>query len=388
VIFLPFFVLSVFGLFLLLDITASSDSLMFITNQLKWSLLSLVALVFAMSVDLVYLKKYIMLFLLVIIVLLVLVLLVGPEINGAKRSIRFGGITFQPSLLAMVFLIFYYAKKLEEKQEVLHLSKPSVFIKNLSHLVIVPGIIYVLILVGRHLSVLIISSATLFSLLYYVKIPLRTLIISLLIVVTAAFSVISFGAEYRSGRVSIFKKYSLVYKLLSGDKPNEEQIEDKAQKKEEIAAKEKEPKKKFDDLQVRESLTALSSGYVFGKGTAGGRAKFRFLPEARTDYIFSIIGEQFGFLGAFVIVILYSVLFLRGVSVTYKSNSFYLSIVMLGLTLNIFLHFLVNMGVAMSALPSTGVTLPFISYGGTSFIFNTFAIGLMINISARKHTFN
>jgi len=129
---------------------------------------------------------------------------------------------------------------------------------------------------------------------------------------------------------------------------------------------------------------ALSSGRVLGTGTAGGRGKYRFLPEADTDYIFSIIGEETGFIGATIVIALYGFLFFRSLFGSWHNDDFYLRLVGAGLALNIFLNAMVNIGVAMSALPSTGVTLPFISYGGTSLVVNSVSVGLLLNISARR----
>jgi len=254
------------------------------------------------------------------------------------------------------------AKKLEEKKHLLPQTKPIFFLKEFFNLILITGIMYGLILKGKHLSTLIISGLTLLSILFAAKIKLRTIIISCLVVVLSALLVLSFGSKYRSNRLNVYYSYSLFYRLLNKEAPPIE----------------------ADDLQVKESITALSNGGFFGRGSEGGMAKFKFLPEAKTDYVFSILGEQYGFAGAVTIFLLYVIIFYRSLFVSSSHQSFFYFLTGIGLALNIFLNVVVNIGVAMSALPSTGVTLPFISYGGTSFLINSFSIGMLLNISARS----
>ena len=115
-----------------------------------------------------------------------------------------------------------------------------------------------------------------------------------------------------------------------------------------------------------------------------GTGKHYFLPEAKTDYIFSIIGEEFGFLGALIVIGLFIFLFYRAIVNSLRQDDTFLKLAGIGLGMNIFFNAMVNIGVSMAILPSTGVTLPFISYGGTSLLVNSFSVGLLLNISAKK----
>jgi cell division protein FtsW (lipid II flippase) len=138
------------------------------------------------------------------------------------------------------------------------------------------------------------------------------------------------------------------------------------------------------EYQVKESLTALTSGKLFGTGPDSGRAKHYYLPEARTDYVFTVIGEEFGFLGAMIVFGLHCLLFYKIMLMAFKQTDYYLQMVAMGLGLNIFLNVLVNVGVSMSILPSTGNTLPFISYSGTAMLMDSLSIGIILNISAKR----
>jgi cell division protein FtsW len=138
------------------------------------------------------------------------------------------------------------------------------------------------------------------------------------------------------------------------------------------------------DYQVRESLTALTSGGFLGTGMARGRAKHYYLPEARTDYVFTIIGEETGYLGAMLVFLLHSTLFFASLKMANKQTDNYLKFLAAGMAMNIYCNVLVNTGVAMSILPPTGNTLPFISYGGSALLMDSIAVGVILNISAQR----
>ena len=138
------------------------------------------------------------------------------------------------------------------------------------------------------------------------------------------------------------------------------------------------------EYQVRESLLSLSGGKLTGTTPTKGTGKHYFLPEAKTDYIFSIIGEEFGFIGALIVIGLFIFLFYRTIINALRQDDIFLKLAGIGLGMNIFFNAMVNIGVSIAILPSTGVTLPFISYGGTSLLVNSFSVGLLLNISAKK----
>jgi len=187
------------------------------------------------------------------------------------------------------------------------------------------------------------------------------LIISFLLIgIVLVIGVMKFGPGYRGERMEIYKKYCLFFKADSIK----------------IA-----PQKEY---QVKESLTALTSGKLLGIGADWGRAKQYYLPEARTDYIFTVVGEEFGYLGALFILGLHCLLFFRIFLMSMKQKDTFLLLLSAGLGMNIFINVLVNIGVSMSILPSTGNTLPFISYSGTALLIDSASIGVILNISAKR----
>ncbi len=352
-----YFILLLIGLYMQINISSVRTTLYFFYRQIFVTVISLIILYITYRFfDLEKIRKLIFPSLLLIIILLVIVLVTGAEHKGGVRRI-FGT---QPSLFARVVIILYFAHILDKKKHVLDDTKPKAFLKHFAVLIITSILVFSLIFLGRHLSILIILGFTLYSMLWLAKINFTTMMIILSIVPILLGGILLFGRDYRRERMNIYPKYSLFHKALgieteySGDR----------------------------DYQIRESLISLASGKLFGTGPTRGTGKHYFLPEARTDYIFSIIGEEFGFFASFLVLCLYSFLFIRAILLGNKMNSLYLKLLTYGLGMNIFFNAMVNIGVSMSALPSTGVTLPFISYGGTSLLVNSFSIGLLLNVSS------
>lgn len=353
--------LMVIGLLIMLDISSVRNSMMYFYRQLAYAVISIVLALYVLYYcDLNKLRPLNSILIGITIALLIVVLFKGETVKGATRSINLGIVNFQPSFLARVALIFYFAHVIDRKKEELIKSDIGEFIKNFLPLLLVTAVVYGLILKGQHLSSLVISAASLVCLLFLGGLRIKIVAIALVICLIAGVAIIKVGAKYRSDRLDIFKKYCLFYR---GPVP------------------ELKPEKEY---QVKESLTALTSGKLFGTGADRGRAKHYYLPEARTDYVFTVIGEEFGFFGAIIVFGLHCLLFFRIMMMAFKQTDFYLQLVAMGLALNIFLNVLVNVGVSMSILPSTGNTLPFISYSGTAMLIDSLSIGVILNISAKR----
>ncbi len=360
--FFAFFVLIFIGLYMQLNISSIRTQMIFFYRQFAWFILSMVSLFIAFKkINLGKIRKYSFLFVVLTILALIAVLIFGNSVKGAVRSIRIWKINIQPSLIARLVLIIYFAHILEKKKRVIPYTTPKFFFSNFLALIVIPAFIFLLILVERHFSTLVISSITLISLLFLAKVRYSTIFSLLGILLFLGMMVLFLGPKYRSDRIKIYKQYALFF-------PAEKNAEDK----------------ELNDYQIRESLISLSAGKIFGTSPSHGTGKHYFLPEAKTDYIFAIIGEEFGFLGALTILLLYAFLFFRSIINANKQKDLFLQLLSLGLGMNIFFNAMINIGVAMAALPSTGVTLPFISYGGTSLLVNSFSIGLLLNISARR----
>ncbi len=296
----------------------------------------------------------------IMIALLFAVLVFGVKINGAERWLVFGPLRIQPSTLARLVLILFFAGYLDRKQDKIGLANPKELALEFIPLILYTVAIFVLIFLGRHLSTLVIGGATLMGMLFFAGMRKRFVLSVLLLGMLAGALIITKGDAFRSERINTYR----VYSLLVPNRP--------------------EPSNTPEEYQVRESLTALTSGGVLGTGMSHGRAKHYFLPEARTDYIYTIIGEEFGFLGAAVVLLLHALLFFRILKLAQARENNYHKYLLAGLGMNIFFNALINTGVSMSIIPTTGNTLPFVSYGGTALLVDSVSIGLILNLTAKR----
>jgi len=133
--------------------------------------------------------------------------------------------------------------------------------------------------------------------------------------------------------------------------------------------------------QIHQSIITLGNGGFFGRGLGGSIEKNLFLPDPHTDFIFSVVGEEFGFIGAVLLLSLYLYIFLRGINIALRAPDIFGNLLGVGLTSCLFIYVIVNVGVTCGLLPVTGLPLPFISYGGSSMLFNFACVGIILNIS-------
>ena len=367
---LIFFILAIIGLVMQLDISQERALTMFF-KQFLWALLSTVTIIFILLyIRIDFIRKTIKYWLGLSILLLAYVLIHPHVVNGANRGIKIGPINFQPSLLARIVLVIFTADQLDKKSDALKTMTLKEFLYEFRFLLLSIATVYLLVLAEKHLSILIILSLVILSMFWLAGLNFKTL--SQFVGIVLLIAILGFtlkskfsdtsGTAYRGRRIKIYTKYSLITRALG------------------IEAK----KIPHDEsLQIKESLIALSMGKLFGLGPGKSVAKNYYLAESRTDYIFGIIGEEYGFIGALGIMLLYAWLFFRITKLYNKLEGNFLKFVILGLGLNLVYNAAVNIGVNISALPSTGVTLPFISYGGTSFLINSLALGIILSISSQ-----
>ena len=133
--------------------------------------------------------------------------------------------------------------------------------------------------------------------------------------------------------------------------------------------------------QLHQSLISLGNGGFFGRGLGSGIEKNLFLPEPHTDFVFAVVGEELGFIGTLVILILFLVMFFQGLRIAVKAPDVFGNLLGIGLSMSMFFYVLANIGVVCGVFPVTGLPLPFLSYGGSTLIFNFICIGILLNIS-------
>jgi cell division protein FtsW len=137
-------------------------------------------------------------------------------------------------------------------------------------------------------------------------------------------------------------------------------------------------------FHIIQSLLALGSGRILGIGLGASKQKYFYLPDQHTDFIFSIIGEEFGFIGTLIIIILFIILLWRGFRIALNSVDEFGTLLAAGITSMLVFQSIINVGVVTKMIPTTGITLPFISFGGSSLIMNMFCAGILLNISRYK----
>ena len=287
----------------------------------------------------------------VVFVLLVLVLIpgIGTRAGGAQRWIRLPLFSLQPGELAKVCVAIYLAHSLAKKRG----KVKSFSVGFLPHCCIT-GVIALLVLVQPDFGSTVALAVILFALLFAAGTRLSYLVGSLLAVLPiAAWQIMS--RTYRMDRIRAF-------------------LDPWTYRKEE-------------GYQITESLLAIGSGGVSGLGLGEGRHKLFYLPEAHTDFIFSIIGEELGLIGTLAVIALFAVVIWRGVRIALNAADPFGAYLALGLTVLLAFQSVGNMAVAMGLMPTKGMTLPFISYGGSSLVVNLMAVGILLSISESRGGF-
>ncbi len=288
------------------------------------------------------------LFFIVAIVLLSALLIngVGQSAGGATRWLRLKGISFQPTEFAKLALIIFMAYSLAKKQD--RVEELNIgFLPHVLILCLLSGLIILQPDFGSIVIMWMLAWAVMFA--GRVR-ALHLTVTFLMILPVAAYLIVS--SPYRLKRFMIFLD-PWRYPLDEG-------------------------------YQIIHSLMAFGSGGLLGKGFGQGYQKLFYLPAPHTDFIFSVIGEEGGWLWVLIVLGLYLIILWRGIEIARARTDFFGSLLALGITVAIALQAAVNMGVNLSLLPTKGLTLPFLSYGGTSLLINMVLIGILMNIGMAR----
>ena len=325
-----------------------NDAYYFLKRQILSASLGALIMFAISKLDYRYLEKYTY-YIMGITFLMLIALMVpglGKEVGGARRWLMIGGFTFQPSELAKFALVLFIAKSLVKRSDQL---------KNFAYgylpKLIVLGFFIVPILFQPDLGTATIICLVTFAMLMIAGLRSKFLVYSALAVVPL-FVIAIINAEYRVRRIVAFLN------------PWEHQSD--------------------EGFQIVQSFYAFGRGGLFGTGIGGSSQKLFYLPEAHTDFIFSVIGEELGFVGTLIIVLLFSILIWRGFTIAYQAKDSFGTHLAIGLTLLIGIQAFMNMGIAVGLLPTKGLTLPFISMGGSSLIVLMLSIGVLLNISEKQ----
>jgi cell division protein FtsW len=269
----------------------------------------------------------------------------GYKVGGATRWLKIAGYTFQPSELAKFSLAVYVAYSMAKKR-----TEMARFSRGLLPHMILVGAFMTLILLQPDLGTAVVIGGWFLIVLFVGGAG----ILQLLSLLALSVPVGAWLIWQESYRIKRWWAFINTWKDPEGI-----------------------------GYQIIHSFLAFGSGGVLGAGLGNGKQKLFFLPEPHTDFVLSIGAEELGFVGVVAIIFLFGLLILRGIQVALNSRELYSSYLAFGLTCFIGLQALVNMGVVMGLLPTTGLALPFISYGGSSLVMNLLAVGILLNISSR-----
>ncbi|HIR73928.1 TPA: putative lipid II flippase FtsW [Candidatus Ventrenecus avicola] len=353
--FLIVIIIGVFGIVMIYSASAIwaeykfQDPFKFVKSQSLFFLIGIIMCLVVSRIPPDFWKKYANKIILACFILLVLVLIpgIGTVRNGSRSWFGIGGLGIQPSEFAKIGLIIFVSKYLSQNQKELRDIK-----KGVLPILLVIGVFFLLIMLEPDFGTAMVIVLTLVSLIFisgvkvsfFIKIGLVGLmgIVALIIV-----------APYRMARIiSFLNPWS--DPLGSG-------------------------------FQIIQSLYAIGPGGLLGQGFLNSHQKHFYLPEPQTDFIFSIISEEFGFLGVLIVVSFFFFLFYRSVKISLKSNDLFQKFLAFGLSIGILIQATLNLCVVIGLIPVTGVTLPFFSYGGSSLLVTMISIGIILSISRKQN---
>jgi cell division protein FtsW len=323
------------------------DSFFFAKRQFLFAGAGVIAMFFIMNIDYWTWRDWSKVLIIVCFLLLVLVLIpgVGMVRNGSRSWIGVGAFSIQPSEFMKLAMIAFLAKYLSENQKNITSFKrgllPALALVFFAFgmIMLQPDLGTGTVMVGTCIAMIFVAGARISH------------FIGLGILGLAGFAALVLSAPYRIKRITSFLN------------PWEDPL--------------------GSGFQIIQSLYAIGPGGLFGLGLGQSRQKFFYLPEPQTDFIFAILAEELGFIGGSLVLLLFSLLLWRGVRIALGAPDLYGSFLAIGIISMVAIQVMINIGVVTGLMPVTGITLPFLSYGGSSLTLMLMAIGVLLNIS--KH---
>ena len=350
---IPLLLLIVVGVLMIYSASSATaavkrgDAMVFLKKQTGSALLGIAGFLICSNIPYKFFKKIAYLALFGSLLLLSLIYLgLGLTEGGATRWLKIGVIHFQPSEVAKIGLIIYMAYSLSKKQE--NIKKFS--IGFFPHIFIL-SLFLLLILKQPDLGSALILAFIVGGMMFVAGVRLLHLGGAALIFVPIIYKFIH-SASYRIERML---SYLNPWKYATDE-----------------------------GYQAVHSLMAFGTGGIFGTGLGNGYQKLFYLPESHTDFIFSVIGEELGLVGVIIILSLYITIIFRGIIISRNAKDLFATFLATGITISFGLQVCINIGVTMGLLPTKGLTLPLLSYGGTSLLINTAALGILANIGRNE----
>jgi cell division protein FtsW len=344
--------LALFGLVMVYSASGATPtdklggSFHFVFRQAVWAAAGLVAMLILMRIDYQrYASPTLILLLLGVSVVLLIAVFFFPPRNGARRWIALGAFSAQPSEFAKLAFIAFMAYFLTRRNED---DEQRSFQATFLPAAIVTGILMALILKEPDLGTALMIGVIFVVMLMAGRVPLWHLLALALPVVLIGWVAV-WNEPFRRGRILAFM--------------NPEAF----------------PRK--EGYQILQSLYAVGSGGMSGVGLGGSKQKLGYLPEARTDFIFAVIGEELGFIGTALVVLVFGILLWRCLKASFRAPDQFGQLLGIGLTTMLIAQAFFNISVVLSLVPTKGIPLPFVSAGGSSLLFALAAVGVLLNIS-------
>ncbi len=321
------------------------------TKQILWILLGSICMIIFFAMDYRILKNIYWPLYLITLILLVCVLVFGRDIAGARRWFTFGQVSFQPSELAKITLIIWIASYGSIKKGIQGYN-----IRDLAFPFLIISVPVILILLEPDLGTAGIITLIATGIFLVIGIQRSSLIAILSMVSVSLPAGWLFLKDYQRKRILAFLD------------PSQDPL--------------------GSSYCTIQSKIAIGSGRLLGKGFLHGtQTQLRFLPEHHTDFIFSVVAEEWGFIGASILVLLYLLLITKIIYIGIKAKDRFGALVCFGIAIYFILHVFINISMALGIMPVVGVPLPFISYGGSSLLVNMMCIGIILSISWRRFIF-
>jgi cell division protein FtsW len=353
------FILSVIGILTVYSSTGNlafakqhGNTEFFLLRHLGFMVTGLFLMYVVHNIPFKFYSKVSNILLVISIFLLFLTLAVGYKINNAQRVIPIFGFTFQPSDMAKVFLVMYIARYLNKKQD--EVKQVGVFLRVIAVVALV-----ILPIIPENLSTALIILTTSSLLMFIGRIKIKFIVMLALMGLIAAVSFYGILKalnmnDYQHTRLPTWERRIDSY--LGLDKSGD------------------------SNYQKTQAKIAIATGGLFGKGP-GNSTQRNYLPHPYSDFIFAIIVEEYGLFGGLILLLCFIVLILRALKMVVESQRSLPALIVLGIAFSTSFQALIHMGVSVGKLPVTGLTLPLVSMGGTSILFNSIAFGIILGIS-------
>ncbi|MBR2742669.1 MAG: putative lipid II flippase FtsW [Clostridia bacterium] len=357
-------ILLVFGLIMLFSasyvtaIDKTGDMYYYFRRQITWAAIGLGVMFLVMIIKMSTIKKLVPLIMVLNLGLLAATLVMGRVGGGAQRWLMIGGIRFQPSEITKIAIVLFFAYYISRHYKAItdpvspRKSPAARFLiprREILVLLFMLALNAGLVILEPHYSGAIILVVVGIIILFAAGVPFHWFVKLAVVLATAAAVLLTFGHNYVQRR---WNSYLDPFADMRGD-----------------------------SWQIVQSLYAIGSGGLLGVGLGNSVQKHLYLPEPQNDFIFAIVCEELGVVGAILVIVLFALLIWRGFSIALKSNDVFHRLTVIGIMTLVSVQFILNIAVVTHLVPVTGISLPFFSYGGTALLILLAEMGLVLNIS-------